>query len=300
MKPYLILLISLLTAFTLSAQSWAEIGTTWTYTEFYAFSAEQNPVTVQCTQDTMFQGRLCKFLVKGAESCDGRPLNEITYEDSGKVYYYDNQTSSFQILYDINALPGQSWTNYFNGYQSGDSIVTTVDSTKTVVINNVTLKELIVHFTSVGLYAVSNEVTDTIIQYIGNKYYLFPWVDGACDGNFFGPLRCYSDSSIGFYDFHTAPDCEYISSINELSRQVDFNVYPNPTSGQTTISYNFPGFANIRLEITNTLGQVVYTESLPDNTAIKKIDISALPAGLYAVAIREDGTLLGITKLVRV
>ncbi len=82
-------------------------------------------------------------------------------------------------------------------------------------------------------------------------------------------------------DFAPVLNTKYgqVTGINEAGKQKAFNVYPNPTSGRLTIEPVNEIITGV--EITNTLGAVVLTPQLHNNS----IDISSLPAGMYMLNI---------------
>ena len=82
-----------------------------------------------------------------------------------------------------------------------DSIDYLVDSVSTININGKLLKRLKVHCIHhpSNLYAPCKE----IIENIGFTCDMFPWSDASCNEFQTGPLGCYSDSILGFYNFGT-------------------------------------------------------------------------------------------------
>ncbi len=74
-----------------------------------------------------------------------------------------------------------------------------------------------------------------------------------------------ADNSLGLY------------SLNQLNA----SVYPNPSEGLLTIDVK----ENAEMQLVNTLGQVVRTETVNGNA---QIDVSTLPSGLYHLSLRSD------------
>ncbi len=73
-------------------------------------------------------------------------------------------------------------------------------------------------------------------------------------------------------------------SASELNTKV--SVFPNPTTGILNIAYAFNTKEDLKIEVTNMLGQVVYTET-EHNTATnaKAINLSGLSKGVYMVTL---------------
>ena len=71
-------------------------------------------------------------------------------------------------------------------------------------------------------------------------------------------------------------------------------IYPNPVSGQFTIS----GASGTQIEILSSTGQLQLT--IHPNENLHTVDVSALPAGLYFVKVmRPDGISVEIQKIVK-
>lgn len=71
-------------------------------------------------------------------------------------------------------------------------------------------------------------------------------------------------------------------------------VYPNPSHGPIAIRSAETGL--VQLEVSNMLGQVVYTAKTPTNTAI---ELPTLSAGLYTYRVLSNNAILGSGKLIR-
>ena len=70
---------------------------------------------------------------------------------------------------------------------------------------------------------------------------------------------------------------------------IDFNVYPNPSKGQITIT-GAKDLGKIKIEVTNVLGQVLYSEEAIANN--KVIDLNRFANGVYFVRLYvEDRTV---------
>ena len=120
-------------------------------------------------------------------------------------------------------------------------------------------------------------------------------IPGA-NGNVFVP------SSIGNYAaIITEGNCTITSqcintSVNaEFSQMKSFTIYPNPTDENITISLSQP-CNNCRIEIINTLGQIVYEEQT--NSQLSIINCQLLPAGIYFVELLFD-KMTAVKKLVK-
>ena len=55
----------------------------------------------------------------------------------------------------------------------------------------------------------------------------------------------------------------------------------------------------VSLEITNALGQVVYTQALPMYSGFQRLDVSRFASGMYDIAIKRNAALVAAAKLVK-
>jgi len=211
------------------------------------------------------------------------------YEDSGKVFFYDNSRNIFQMLYNFVGNIGDSTVVYPDDYPSTDYISATIDSISSININSHILKKLFVHYSSSSF--IWTPMGGDIIENIGDTYYMFPWTFYGCDGAWSRPLRCYEDTVIGAYNFNTAPSCDYtlIVGINEAYNLSNISVNPNPFTQTTQI--NLPeniSFNNLTIEIFDILGRKVksYFNIKEHQITLNRSDFKEM--GLYFVRIKNN------------
>lgn len=71
----------------------------------------------------------------------------------------------------------------------------------------------------------------------------------------------------------------------------DFEHYPNPTSSELTVEFSMKSPSDVRVELVNTVGQVVRRQDYPDSTVFKEtMDVSDLPAGVYYIKVQTAET----------
>lgn len=78
-----------------------------------------------------------------------------------------------------------------------------------------------------------------------------------------------------------------VNSINSISEStIQFSLFPNPTN--ETVTVQFSQQANCKLEISNTLGQIIFSKAI--NHKSETINLQSLPSGLYFCSVKtEDG-----------
>ncbi len=79
--------------------------------------------------------------------------------------------------------------------------------------------------------------------------------------------------------------------IEEAVVEGSFKVYPNPSNGHFTVTFNSLTKDNYTIEVSNALGQVVYTKSLKEHSGeySAPIDLSAHAKGAYRLTINGSG-----------
>ena len=284
-KFYLHITIIILFCNSLYSQ-WAPIGAKWIYTMTFNMSNNIDTFVIRSVGDTSIQGHLCKILQKNTGLCDLRPIKEFMYEDSGKVFFYDNSRNIFQMLYDFNGNIGDSTVIYPGDYPSTDYISTTIDSISSININSHILKKLYVHCSSSSLNWIPSN-SGVVIENIGDTYYMFPWLFGGCDAQWARPLRCYEDAVVGAYNFNTAPNCDYtlLVGINETNNPLKIAIFPNPASEQINLETNIDNSFNYN--IYNIFGHLEITGT--SQTNMISISTSSLSNGIYNVVIDIEG-----------
>ncbi|MFZ4522696.1 MAG: T9SS type A sorting domain-containing protein [Bacteroidales bacterium] len=270
------------------AQNWAPVGAKWTYTLTFAFSPDVDTLVVRSVGDTIIQGKQCRKLHKSMIVCDLRGADEYMYADNGRVCFYDASREEFQMLFDMNAQVGDTWSWRTGNLPFQDSVVVKVDSISTMLINSINYKELFVKY----LNAASPWYTTgsgRIIENIGDDYYLFPWVFGACDGSFGGPLRCYDDNFMGHYETGVVSDCNYRSvGIHENSAlKPRISIFPNPAKDEVFVELKETGESWCKTEIFNLLGTKLASGTYPAQNY--SLDIKKFPAGLYILSVNVGG-----------
>jgi plastocyanin len=81
-----------------------------------------------------------------------------------------------------------------------------------------------------------------------------------------------------------------IVGIDEFGNDSHFAVYPNPTSGNCTVSVNDLTAANAVLTLYNIQGEVIFRESLGKMNSLytKALDLSAMAKGIYYIQLSCD------------
>ena len=148
----------------------------------------------------------------------------------------------------------------------------------------------------VDLFAGSEIIRDVVPPIIGNQgdewreleIDLSPW-DGQIIGlRFRGMTSCDQAGDFAIDDV-SLTDITPVDQWNQgISSQL--RIYPNPTSGEFTISLKNVTGTTYHLRIIDLFGRNVFTQQVttPEGTLREKVNLSAFPAGIYLVQLIGD------------
>jgi len=127
---------------------------------------------------------------------------------------------------------------------------------------------------------------------ITGKGYSFDWAEYP-EGHSWGLWRATTDfilESIFPYGFTSVEESNIVPNEFELMQN-----YPNPFNPSTTIKYSLNSEAEVKIEITDTLGQrikLLVNEVKPSGSHQVKFDGSNLTSGVYIYSITANGKTL--------
>lgn len=264
----------------------APVGATWTYRQQFAFAPDSGLFVIESVGDTLIQGLNCSILehTQGASGC--MPFHRYVAASEDSVMFWS--AGSFQTLLVFGSPIGTSWAmraDYTNTWPNTDSLIWTVLDTGSAVIDGLSLRTM-----EVSVIATSNNSTvpltnGHVTERLGDLTYLFPWIFAACDVEFNGPLRCYSDPditwlnpqfpqcalSVGIAEQHTAPLLTAHPTLSALGEPIQLTsdlgllelfdptgrmVLERTTSGSTTLEPDRPG--TYLLRFTSRVGEVAH------------------------------------------
>jgi hypothetical protein len=101
-------------------------------------------------------------------------------------------------------------------------------------------------------------------------------------------------------DFVELPASNLSTSVAETQQpKGSLSVYPNPANGEVTILVDTKTNKAATLQIYNSVGQIVLTETIPAGQKIYNTNVAGYAAGLYTIVIRSEGTVLTNRLLVK-
>lgn len=294
MKKTLFLLL-LCCAAHLNAQSeFAPLGATWYYDYSWGFPWILNYAKAEVVEELTIQGKLCKRIVShdhtGGEGwgCSFYAPELLLHEEGGKVYAY--HSGDFYLMYDFNAVAGDSWVIHNPPLSLQDSLVVVVDSVSFIILNGHTLK--VQHVSNPGVEPGGLlEWGSTIVENIGNTGFLTPQYP-TCDPWVFG-LRCFTTDSLDlhFVDYPCDSVKSFIATHEPVLKGRSFQ--PNPVAAGATVSVKTPIEVD-KVALFNAAGVQVYASAIGVN---KTIEIPNLPSGFYLTKMYIREQLLFQDKL---
>lgn len=101
-------------------------------------------------------------------------------------------------------------------------------------------------------------------------------------------------------DFVELPASNLSTSVTETQQpKGSLSVYPNPTNGEVTLLVDTKTNKAATLQVYNSVGQIVLTETIPAGQKIYNTNVAGYAAGLYTIVIRSEGTVLTNRLLVK-
>jgi hypothetical protein len=305
-KIYLILLILTFGIYPKisEGQNFAPLGAEWYYGDFWPEVRVSSFIHFWVAKDTIVNGVNCREIQKyNRLYCKDRALKEYIFDRNDSVFVLNPDFDEFQLLYDFNAVPGDSWQfTISSNYVARDTVTVVIDSVSYDTINGKTLKSLYgrrlqrKYFSFAPSQIYSQNIH--IMERFGDVYYMFNWMaknEGTCDFNNSSGLRCYTDSLLGGYHNDTTVPCNYGNiSLEEAKSLKRTDVFPNPTSHNIVISTST--LNSISYELINESGQILKTDSFKQS---KNLDLRGLPKGLYLLYLMHMDGYSELHKIVK-
>ena len=290
------------------SKEFAPIGAEW----YYEKNASFNPPVFgylkhKCIKDSTIEGQTVKVL-EVSYAMNNYTTHALGHEyllQKGDTIYYW-KSGEFHLLYNFALQKGDSLllysemrnqckekTNY--GWNK-------VDSTFYQTINNVKLKG----YTTVGIQgSIWGFDYFPTIETIGNLGYLFPQnlFCGFYDGfTQIGSLRCYTDDSLGFFQFNERMRCDsttnYPVGVELFARQHLFQLYPNPATHEISVEFDeWQDSDNPVALLYDVIGNLKIETTI--HACKTAIDLSGLFPGSYILIIKANKGVIDYEKFIK-
>ena len=294
MKKPSFLLACFFPLFLTAQVEFAPVGATWYYDNSFGAPWKLVYAKVEVTGIDTIQGRACKRIESKNHlgnmdwGCSFYSPVLHTYEENGRVYAYHD--GDFHLLYNFNAMVGESWIIHNPPLALGDSLIVVVDSISLISINGHTLK--VQHVTNPGLGPGELlEWGSSIIEGIGNVGFITPQFP-TCDPWIFG-LRCYQTDSMDLHFVNYPCDTVALYSGTQSPVLRGGLLLPNPVSGNTLALSE--AIDADRVVLQNTLGAMQKSLEIQSGNLL---NLEEMPSGVYFVQVFKAARLIGVDKLV--
>jgi len=221
-------------------------------------------------------------------------LNEnVSFSGSQSIYVrcfnYGNQST-----YDDFVLPIMDFTNYNNPILEFQSAYARYDSEDSDTLEVLISSDCGESFTSVykkhgALLASAGNTTSEFIptenQWKANAVDL---ADYAGNNGVIIKLRCINSFENNMYVDDVVVRDDMSTSIEDLTIENNFNLYPNPAKDVFSLNFESENFSPIEISITNLSGQEVYFEKFNSKKQLSIIT-DHFDSGVYFVNVKTDG-----------
>ena len=129
-----------------------------------------------------------------------------------------------------------------------------------------------------------------IIEFIGDVNFMYnTYTIDALISDFYLPkgLRCFQDSTIGFYDFGIVDSCEWWTDLGVVKNEsLNFELFPNPANDILFVRLDEQLFGE--LLVLDLTGKKLKCLKIDKNSFDYDLDISDLNYGTYFIEIHTD------------
>ena len=147
-------------------------------------------------------------------------------------------------------------------------------------------------------YSIVDSVVDFVNMTSGVADYIWNFGDGTFSSDT-DPSHSYSNGSYEVYltaenvcgedsiSYIVVVDYASIGDINSISM---LSVYPVPASNKLNIEFSFDNSSDIKLEMTNMMGQIIWSDLVDrlNGKYSQSININGFPSGVYLLSISTE------------
>jgi len=297
---YCPLLLFLLFAQALQAQSFGRAGTQWSHCIIPIFEQPitYEKVSVQSIRAFTFNGLPCNTLQinqrpntleTGDTLCICREEEKVLYQEENQLY----------LLYDFSLVQGATYemryptqfdTSFIHQNPNASLLFTiTVDSVKMVEIQGSILKRQYISVDGHPGIKFGRYITERL----GFENWIIPFYSNdAAELNIFVGLQEYNDQEVSL-EMEDAP-CLTTSTTDITNTPINLRIFPNPTSHRLSIQWNY-GMPK-QIDIHTADGRLYYQNFQPSSNELE-LSVEGWPVGIYFLRIELDNQLF-IRKLV--
>jgi hypothetical protein len=265
----------------------------------------------EAIKDTMMNDTLCTKIIVEYHN-DKKEVkylgNEYIFSTENQVYNYHH--GHFYMLYDFSL-------------QVGDTVVLTpgsncnlynqLESTDMGYLDTIPLKFFIKEKDSIEIDGKKYLFMDMdnifegsnikfylsfdykmIIKGIGSLDFLTGKLVAPIEAGRYGPLRCYSDSSVAYT---TDIPCDLLTSVESFNSNHKVWIYPNPVTEKSIIYFPNPLKTEVIVEIINSDGKIMASNETCDSYL--QINPEKYSKGIYIYRVYSKNDFIGAGKFIK-
>ncbi len=221
--------------------------------------------------------------------------NQYLSNDTLSDFVTEKQTESIGKLYDMENTMRAINVNDSAATNALQAMVENLGK-ETAVDKNSSLFYAQLLSTKGNLYTLEAEALDTIRQLAQ----LCPYKDGPAVYQASALLSIYD--SIDYINeceiVHPEQERSMIFNTSSATMDVNIKLMPNPNDGNFSLTHNFKYSDNVKLEVYDILGQLVYTDKLNTNANNINVNLGNLDVGMYTYKISNNNNLVKTDKLI--
>ena len=187
---------------------------------------------------------------------DGASYKTIGYDQLTSGSFISQLKSSKKHLAAIGNFQNIGDTGTYNLFYLDSNTACYINDLKSMYLN--------------GGLVCAEYINDSLI--VGGSFTMLGNVNANCVG------------VITNYDVNT--NCFYVGINNRTINENIVSLFPNPFQDRLNITFDSDVFYKIRLRITNTLGQIVYSKNNLEQK--QEIDLRFLPSGVYFIKLQNN------------
>jgi Secretion system C-terminal sorting domain len=193
-----------------------------------------------------------------------------------KVFYVPPSNNTEQLLYDFSMQVGDTVQGYIESFASPNDTVQSIDS---VLVGSNYRKR----------WNINSCYNIHFIEGIGSTYGLIKLSPGCIVDHADYSLTCFMQNGQTLYP-DTTTNCELITSVESIfARGISTMVFPNPTSGNSFITYTLSTPATVSIALYDVLGnklQQLVNGDQQQGEHNATLDTDKLASGVYVLQIR--------------
>jgi len=187
-----------------------------------------------------------------------------------------------------------------NQYIRNDSVLNSPFTVLAAALNGVHYEASVSPSELAGVVILLDPPSQAQIEFFASKKLAWACMDWQ---NAYSPELFYAEVGVKILDLGCYLwDLNPTVSINEPGAQKSLKAYPNPAlhDGEIRLQLSLPSRSNVKIEIFNTIGQLVYTGKAlvePGNNEIV-VPLEGLASGLYILKALNGDREIGTQKIV--